>query len=242
MSLLPPAGTQRSRGGRGDSGDLNLGVAILKDLRRADLRTVPTLRLIRRKWSKQYASASPEEMLRVAREILADSGGEFRFVAYELLYFHKGARSSLGMRDVELLAHGMQSWDAVDAFCYYISGPAWRDGQISDATIAKWARSPNRWWRRAALASTIPLSRRHSGENRDIERVLAVCTSLVSDRDDMVVKAMSWAVREVARQDPAAATGFIHSHRDILAPRVLREVTNKLVTGLKNPKRKSARN
>jgi 3-methyladenine DNA glycosylase AlkD len=180
--------------------------------------------------------------LRVAREVLADGGGEFRFVAYELLYFHKRARSSLTAQDVERLAHGMQSWDAVDAFSYYISGPAWRDGQISDATIAKWARSPDRWWRRAALASTIPLSRRHSEEKRDIDRALTVCASLVSDRDDMVVKAMSWAIREVARQDPAAATRFMHAHRDVLAPRVLREVENKLVTGLKNPKRRSSPN
>jgi 3-methyladenine DNA glycosylase AlkD len=53
----------------------------------------------------------------------------------------------------------------------------------------------------------------------------------------MVVKAMSWAVREVARQDSAAATKFIEAHREALAPRVLREVNNKLATGLKNPKR-----
>lgn len=206
------------------------------------MRTVPVLREIRRKWSKQYASVSPQDMMKVANEILAAGESEFRFVAYELLYFHKPARSSLRAREVELLAHGMQSWDAVDAFSYYISGPAWRDGQISDAVIAKWARSQNRWWRRAALASTIPVARRHSADNRDIERALAVCTSLVSDRDDMVVKAMSWAVREVARQDPAAATRFIEAHRDALAPRVLREVNNKLVTGLKNPKRRAARN
>lgn len=180
--------------------------------------------------------------MRVAREILTKGDSEFRFVAYELIYFHKPARSSLTTHDVEQLAHAMQSWDAVDAFSYYICGPAWRDGQISDATIAKWARSKDRWWRRASLASTIPLARRHSGEKRDIERALAVCTTLVSDRDDMVVKAMSWAVREVARQDPAAATKFIEAHHDALAPRVLREVSNKLVTGLKNPKRRSARN
>lgn len=219
-----------------------LRVTILSDLRGAKMRTVPVLREIRRKWSKKYASASPKDVMRVANEILTKGESEFRFVAYELLYFHKAARSSLRARDVELLAHGMQSWDAVDAFSYYISGPTWRDGQLSDATIAKWERSTDHWWRRAALASTIPLSRRHSEEKRDIDRALKVCASLVSDRDDMVVKAMSWAVREVARQDPAAATRFLEAHRDALAPRVLREVNNKLVTGLKNPKRRSARN
>jgi len=132
----------------------------------------------------------------------------------------------------------MDSWDAVDAFTYFISGPAWRDGRISDATIAKWAASKNRWWRRAALASSIWLSRRHGARERDIERALNVCASLVADRDDMVVKAMSWALREVARHDPPAATRFVAAHRDSLAPRVLREVRNKLETGLKNPRKR----
>jgi 3-methyladenine DNA glycosylase AlkD len=215
-------------------------VAILDDLRRARVRTVPVLREIRRKWSKEYASTPAEDVRRTANEILDKGDPEFRFVAYEIIYFHKPARLSLRAQDVERLAHGMQSWDAVDAFSYYISGPAWRDGQISDATITKWTRSKDRWWRRASLASTIPLSRRHSPEKRDIERVLALCTSLVSDRDDMVVKAMSWAVREVARQNPKAAKDFINAHRAALAPRVLREVNNKLKTGLKNPKGQSA--
>jgi len=212
---------------------------ILRDLRGVDVRTVPALRPIRRKWSKELASASPQEVLQVARDILASDEVEFRFIAYELVHFHKPARKSLRKREVEELAHGMQSWDTVDAFSYYISGPTWRDGQISDAVIAKWAASTNRWWRRAALASTIPLSRRHNAE--DIERVLSVCASLVADRDDMVVKAMSWALREVARQNPLAASGFVDAHGDVLAPRVLREVRNKLQTGLKNPRKKAER-
>jgi 3-methyladenine DNA glycosylase AlkD len=53
----------------------------------------------------------------------------------------------------------------------------------------------------------------------------------------MVVKAMSWALREVGRQNPAAAAGFVDAHADVLAPRVLREVRNKLQTGLKNPRK-----
>ena len=59
---------------------------------------------------------------------------------------------------------------------------------------------------------------------------------LETDRDDMVVKAMSWALRELAKRDPLAVRRFAASHQD-LAPRVVREVTNKLKTGLKNPQR-----
>ncbi len=73
----------------------------------------------------------------------------------------------------------MDGWGAVDVFGSLVSGPAWRENQVKDALIHGWARSRDRWWRRAALVST-------------------------------------------ARRNVAA--------------RVLREVRNKLETGLKNPR------
>ena len=52
----------------------------------------------------------------------------------------------------------------------------------------------------------------------------------------MVVKACSWAVRELGERDPAAVCTFVKKHETALAPRVLREVRNKLNSGLKNPR------
>ncbi len=59
---------------------------------------------------------------------------------------------------------------------------------------------------------------------------------LVDDRDDMVVKALSWALRELSKRDAKSVRSFLRKYRDQLAPRVLREVNNKLKTGLKNPR------
>jgi 3-methyladenine DNA glycosylase AlkD len=50
----------------------------------------------------------------------------------------------------------------------------------------------------------------------------------------MVVKAMSWALRRLGTNDPAAARYFIDQHQADLASRVLREVSRKLATGRKN--------
>jgi 3-methyladenine DNA glycosylase AlkD len=55
----------------------------------------------------------------------------------------------------------------------------------------------------------------------------------------MVVKAMSWALRELSKRDSGAVRQFLIDHRDQLASRVIREVGNKLATGLKSPKRQS---
>jgi 3-methyladenine DNA glycosylase AlkD len=162
-------------------------------------------------------------------------------VAYELVLFHAGALASLTQRDLQRFGRGMDSWAALDTFGSYLSGPAWREGQVPDALIAGWARSRDRWWRRAALVSTVPLNNRARGaraEHGDAPRTLAVCALLVADRDDMVVKALSWALRELARRDPAAVRAFMTAHGPAPAARVRREVDNKLRTGLKNPRRK----
>ncbi|MBV9905744.1 MAG: DNA alkylation repair protein, partial [Alphaproteobacteria bacterium] len=67
---------------------------------------------------------------------------------------------------------------------------------------------------------------------------LAIATMLIDDREDMVVKALSWALRVLAARDPGAVRQFLDQHADRLAARVKRETLRKLTTGKKNyPKR-----
>jgi 3-methyladenine DNA glycosylase AlkD len=94
--------------------------------------------------------------------------------------------------------------------------------------------------RRAALVSTVPLNNRARGGRGDVSRTLKICRMLIRDRDDMVVKGLSWALRELSKRNPAAVKAFVKRYDRQLAPRVRREVTNKLRTGLKNPHRASS--
>ena len=87
-----------------------------------------------------------------------------------------------------------------------------------------------------ALVSTLALNLRPHGGYWDVAHTLAVCWMLVDDRDDMVVKALSGALRALVVHDPGAVEAFLAEHEDELAARVKREVNNKLRTGLKNPK------
>jgi 3-methyladenine DNA glycosylase AlkD len=64
---------------------------------------------------------------------------------------------------------------------------------------------------------------------------LSVCALLIADEDDVIVKALSWALRELAVRAPQSVATFIKQHRAVLAARIRREVGNKLETGLKAP-------
>jgi hypothetical protein len=200
---------------------------------------VPNLRRVRREFSKLLAGAGPRAVLGVAYPLVESGDLSQRFLAYELICHHPPTLSRLGEKELFRLGWGLDSWGAVDCFGCYVSGRVWRAGQVADSVIRRWARSPDRWCRRAALVSTVPLNNRTQGGHGDARRTLMICTLLAADRDDMVVKAMSWALRELAKRDAAAARAFLLKHQNKLAPRVFREVGNKLSTGLKNPRRRT---
>ncbi|MGL3107243.1 DNA alkylation repair protein [Bradyrhizobium sp. BR 1432] len=174
------------------------------------------------------------DLIALAKVMLALKTFETRQVAYELLGRHRAALRSLGLDDLELLGRGIDNWTAVDIFAGQVAGPAWRERQISDADVAKWARSKDRWWRRCALVCTTALNQAARGGKGDARRTLKICKMLTEDHDDMVAKALSWALRELITHDPAAVQAFVKENEDKLRPHVIREVRSKLSTGLKN--------
>lgn len=201
-------------------------------------RTAKDIRAIRRQYSKRLAKAPAHVVFELAQLLLQQPGFACRLVAHELLHHHSGALNRLRAWDLDQLGHGMASWGDVDIFSIYLAGPVWRDRHVPDSLIHGWARSKDRWWRRAALVSTVPLNSKAQGGSGETSRTLQVCHLLMRDRDPMVVKALSWALRELSKRDPKAVRAFVNERKDVLPALVLREVRNKLITGQKNPKRK----
>ena len=210
-----------------------LARAIDAEIRALPVRNTPNIRAIRREHSKHLQQADPALVLALARELLQNDGQ--RWVAYELIAHHEGAYQRLSEDELEELGQGIDGWSSVDSFARILAGPAWRDGLVADDLIHRWAHDRDRWWRRAALVSTVALNVRSHGGTGDTPRTLVVCRLLAGDRDDMVVKALSWALRELVVHDPGAVEAFLEEYDAVLAARVKREVRNKLETGLKNP-------
>ena len=205
---------------------------------RLDQLTVPStpmIRAVRMEFSRRIAVSPPESVVQLALHLLDQNSDLLRFFSYELVNRHRPALEQLTADDLLKLGKGLNSWSSVDCFAMYLSGPRWAQGRISDRMIATWARSKDRWWRRTALVSTVVLSRR--GNPDDLRRVLKICSLLGEDKEDMVVKALSWALREMAKKHPEEARAFLEEHKHTLAARVVREVNNKLKTGLKTPGR-----
>ncbi len=194
---------------------------------------VPDLRPIVAALSKRLRKAAAEEVIELARALVACRVLECQQVAYELISRHKAATAALRLEDVQALGQGLDSWLSVDNYAAYVAGPAWRERQIEDEVVRGWARSEDRWWRRTAVVCTVALNQKARGGTGDAARTLDICSLVASDRDDMVAKGLSWALRELAKRDAAPVVEFLEAHENELPARVKREVSRKIETGRK---------
>jgi 3-methyladenine DNA glycosylase AlkD len=213
--------------------------AWLSELPRWD---TPSLRRVRRSLSRRLSKARPPLVLAVADALVKRGSWADRMIAYETVAGHRAAFAALDEGRVICWSEGLADWGTVDLFGCTLGGQAWRQGLVSEAVVEAWSRSPDRWRRRLALVCTVPLNSKARGGRGDATRTLRICQALVDDRDEMVVKALSWALRELGKRDARAVEGFLSRCQDRVASRVRREVTSKLTMGKKTarPERAAA--
>ncbi|HDZ41000.1 MAG TPA: DNA alkylation repair protein [Bacteroidetes bacterium] len=192
------------------------------------------LKMITKLIRNDIAREDAGQIIRLCKEMALAGIFEVQQVAFGLLNKKYRIIEQLELNDILVLGTYMDNWASTDSFGTQVSGPAWRLGCITDDDIKKWASSADRWWRRVALVSTVALNLKSQRGDGDIGRTLMICEMLVADRDDMVIKALSWALRELSKRYPNETAEFIDGRKDVLAGRVTREVTRKLLTGRKN--------
>jgi 3-methyladenine DNA glycosylase AlkD len=200
---------------------------VAADIAALPKRDTPSIRAVRRRWSAMLKSAPADEVLTLAEAFERHAGQAAKWVAYELIRFHPGAFAGVGEGEIAGCAARCASWYAVDAFGTILAGPMWAKGRIGDVLVDGWSKSPDRWLRRLALVATVG-AKAHAG------RTLPICRRLACDRDDMVEKALSWALRVLSQRDRPAVEAFMVEMETALGARVRREVRHKLATGLKS--------
>lgn len=212
---------------------LQFTTAVRRDLASLSRIDAKSVRRVGAAHCPALKSQPADVIYRAVSSLLADATWAHRVIAWELLASNPAAFQLLNDREVEKMANGLADWPSIDLFGVTVLGQAWREGLVTDRKIHSWAKSSDRWCRRLALVATVPLNLKSRGGRGDSRRTLQVCKILLDDRDDMVVKAMSWALRELAKRDPEVVADFTELNADRLAARVKREVGNKLRTGRK---------
>jgi len=99
---------------------------------------------------------------------------------------------------------------------HYLLGPMIVSKPVRVRNVFRWAKSDNRWLRRAACVSLIQGTRR----GMFFPEIRGLAVTLLQDDDDMVQKGLGWLLRETAKANPVRAVPLLNCIRD-RAPRLV---------------------
>jgi 3-methyladenine DNA glycosylase AlkD len=110
----------------------------------------------------------------------------------------------------------ISSWADHDGLVHYLIAPMAAAKPSRSRRVFLWAKSPNRWHRRAACVALIQGTRR----KMFFAEIKRLSTLLLSDDDDMVQKGLGWLLRETAKADAKRTVPYLMSIRQ-RAPRLV---------------------
>lgn len=195
---------------------------------------IPTLREIAKEWYGEHKKLGHEEFMELFEALWEGESREELVLALELLQCYKKQIPLLTWAHFERWRHRLDNWEVTDILGVRILGP-WvlfepgaRTGHLSDLIADE-----DRWSRRLALVSTVWLNRGRKGVSHP-DLTFELVDRVKEERDPMITKAVSWALRELSKRHADALEAYVGENRGALAPHVVREVDNKLRTGLKS--------
>ena len=123
----------------------------------------------------------------------------------------------------------VSSWADHDGLVHYLIAPMVVAKRSRTKSVFRWAKSKDRWHRRAACVALIQGTRRRMFLP-EVQRLTAL---LLADEDDMVQKGLGWLLRETAKYDARRTAPYLMSIR-AKAPRlVLRTACETLPVGVR---------
>ncbi len=135
------------------------------------------------------------------------------------VFLLEGQTKHFSNREFELFTSWLDrvtSWADHDGLVHYILAPMVNEDPSRCREVFRWAKSPNRWRRRAACVALI----RGAREKKFFPEIVRLSNLLLRDEDDMVQKGLGWLLRETAKYDRKKTVPYLMKIRD-KAPRLV---------------------
>jgi 3-methyladenine DNA glycosylase AlkD len=123
----------------------------------------------------------------------------------------------------------INNWAKCDTLCNHTIGSFIDRFPAYIANLKEWARSDNRWLRRAA-AVTLILPARHG---RFLPEVFQIADILRADQDDLVQKGYGWLLKEASHEHEKEVFEYILRYKAVMPRTALRYAIEKMPAELK---------
>lgn len=184
--------------------------AYMKDIAPFIGVATPERRALVKKIAKSMAAPTSAELGATARKLWKLEEREYQYAANDLIGFHwKVADKNFLFDHVEDLIITKSWWDTVDSLGSVAISPL-TDKYGCEKLITRWNKSPNMWLNRAAIQH-----QRGRKFETDVKLVLQYCDDHSDSKEFFIVKAIGWALRDIAKVDPRAVREFLKNHLDL---------------------------
>ena len=123
----------------------------------------------------------------------------------------------------------ISSWADHDGLVHYLISPMVAAKPARTKAVVRWAKSKNRWHRRAACVSLI----RGARVKMLFPEIIRLSNSLLQDQDDMVQKGLGWLLRETAKYDAKKTVPYLMKIRERAPRLVLRTASETLPASIR---------
>lgn len=196
---------------------------------------VPHLRQIAREWQRDHKQIECEDLVALMELLWNGQSLEERVLATLLLERYKHLILNLTRTHFDRWRRGLDNWALTDGLGWVLALWILGDTDVRLTYLRGLVADEDVWSRRLALVATVRMNR-EAADLDILDHTLGLVDQVKEERHPMVTKAVSWVLRELTKRHRDRATAYLEENRDVLAPHVVREVNNKLRTGLKSGK------
>ncbi len=159
-------------------------------------------RVERKKILQEYGQ---DFLIRVADELF--SGNVLEEKGFAVLLIEK-LTDKFGDREFKLFESWLpriSSWADHDGLVHYLIAPMVATKPARVTSVFRWAKSKDRWHRRAACVALIQGTR----QKLFFPEIVRLSNLLLRDKDDMVLKGLGWLLRETAKADAKRTVPYL---------------------------------
>ncbi len=173
--------------------------------------------------AKEFVQMPPAEIERLMESDIHEArAGALRLMADQYRLKTTTPERKAELYDLYLRRHDrINNWDLVDLAAWWVVGSYLVDKPRD--VLHRLARSEVIWERRTAILATLPFIKR-----KQFADTLAICETLMGDREDLIHKACGTMLRVVGDEDMPALVDFIEKHAGRMPRTMLRYAIEKM--------------
>lgn len=189
-----------------------------------------SVKKIAQKYQRTIKGRAKQDIFALCENLLQSGYGEEAFIAFEWAY---SMRKSFQPGDFQIfeswLRKYVDNWAKCDTLCNHTIGAFIEKYPGFVENLKGWARSENRWLKRAS-AVTLILPARNGDFLKD---VLEISDILLKDKDDLVQKGYGWMLKEASRKHREEVFEYIMRRKAEMPRTALRYAIEKMPEDLR---------